>query len=59
MPTWKPHELAFDWSGLTLSGTLHLANSGPSINVPEQNLYGCEHTMRLQGHPEAAPKTGA
>ncbi len=29
-----------------------IANSGPSINVPEQDLYGCEHTMRSQGHPE-------
>lgn len=29
-----------------------IANSGPSINVQEQDLYGCEHTMRSQGHPE-------
>lgn len=29
-----------------------IANSGPSINVPQQNLYGCEHTMRSQGHQE-------
>jgi len=30
-----------------------IANSGPSIGVIEQNLYGCEHEMRSQGHDEA------
>lgn len=29
-----------------------ITNSGPSINVPQQDLYGCEHTMRSKGHPE-------
>ena len=29
-----------------------IANSGPSINVIEQDLYGCEHSMRSAGHPE-------
>lgn len=29
-----------------------IANSGPSINVALQNLYGCEHTMRAEGHSE-------
>ena len=29
-----------------------IANSGPSINVIEQDLYGCEHSMRAAGHPE-------
>ncbi len=29
-----------------------IANSGPSITIPDQNLYGCEHTMRAQGHSE-------
>ena len=29
-----------------------IANSGPSINVPKQDLYGCEHTMRSLDHPE-------
>jgi pimeloyl-ACP methyl ester carboxylesterase len=27
-----------------------IASSGPSINVQDQNLYGCEHTMRANGH---------
>jgi len=30
-----------------------IANSGPSIGVIEQNLFGCEHSMRAAGHPEA------
>ena len=30
-----------------------IANSGPSLNVLQQDLYGCEHTMRSQGHPES------
>jgi pimeloyl-ACP methyl ester carboxylesterase len=29
-----------------------MANSGPSIGPAEQDLYGCEHSMRTQGHPE-------
>lgn len=29
-----------------------IANSGPSININEQDLYGCEHTMRAQGHSD-------
>jgi len=30
-----------------------IANSGPSINLPDQDLYGCEHAMRADGHSEA------
>lgn len=29
-----------------------IANSGPTLNVPRQDLYGCEHTMRAQAHAE-------
>jgi len=29
-----------------------VANSGPSIGVREQDVYGCEHAMRSQGHDE-------
>ncbi|MCP3973497.1 MAG: alpha/beta hydrolase [bacterium] len=29
-----------------------IANSGPSIGVVEQNLYGCEHSMRAAAHSE-------
>lgn len=29
-----------------------IANSGPSIDVPRQDLYGCEHTMRRDGFAE-------
>ena len=29
-----------------------VANSGPSIGVEEQDLYGCEHTMRAAGRAE-------
>ena len=29
-----------------------ISNSGPSINIDEQDLYGCEHTMRAEGHPD-------
>ena len=29
-----------------------IANSGPSIGVAEQDLYGCEHEMRSLGHSE-------
>ena len=31
---------------------LAIANSAPSIGVAEQNLYGCEHTLRQQGFTE-------
>ena len=30
-----------------------IASSGPSINLPDQDLYGCEHTMRANGHSAA------
>jgi pimeloyl-ACP methyl ester carboxylesterase len=30
-----------------------IANSGPSIGVAEQDLFGCEHSMRAEGHSEA------
>ncbi len=30
-----------------------IANSGPSISLPDQDLYGCEHSMRAQGPKEA------
>ena len=30
-----------------------IANSGPSIDLPSQDLYGCEHSMRANGHTEA------
>lgn len=30
-----------------------IANSGPSIGVAAQDLYGCEHSMRFDGHDEA------
>lgn len=30
-----------------------IANSGPTIGVAEQNLYGCEHTLRHQGFTES------
>ncbi|CAN5527042.1 hypothetical protein BH23CHL2_BH23CHL2_22650 [soil metagenome] len=29
-----------------------IANSGPSINPQFQDKYGCEHTMRAEGHSE-------
>ena len=29
------------------------ANSGPSIDLPSQDLYGCEHSMRAKGHSES------
>lgn len=29
-----------------------VANSGPSIGVEAQDLYGCEHSMRAEGRPE-------
>ena len=30
-----------------------VANSGPTINVPDQDLYSCEHTMRAAGSSES------
>jgi hypothetical protein len=29
-----------------------IANSGPSINLPDQDLYNCEHSMRAGGSSE-------
>ena len=29
-----------------------ISNSGPAIGIEDQDLYGCEHTMRARGHPE-------
>lgn len=29
-----------------------VSSSGPSITVNEQNLFGCEHTMRAAGHDQ-------
>ena len=29
-----------------------ITSSGPSLTLEEQNLYGCEHTMRAEGHSE-------
>lgn len=29
-----------------------IANSGPSLTVQEQDVYGCEHTMRARGHDD-------
>jgi len=31
-----------------------IASSSPSIPITDQDLYGCERTMRAQGHPENA-----
>ncbi|MGI9596867.1 MAG: alpha/beta hydrolase family protein [Acidimicrobiales bacterium] len=47
---WLAQLLADGRSGISCA----IANSGPSIAVPEQNLYGCEHTMRAEGCSEAA-----
>ena len=30
-----------------------IANSGPSIDLPSQDLYNCEHTMRADGYSDA------
>jgi len=30
-----------------------IASSGPSIDIEQQDLYGCEHTMRAGGHDDA------
>lgn len=45
---WLAQMLASRLDGLAFA----IANSGPSLTVVEQNLYGCEHTMRAQGHDE-------
>jgi pimeloyl-ACP methyl ester carboxylesterase len=29
-----------------------ISNSGPAIGIEEQDLYGCEHSMRARGHPD-------
>lgn len=29
-----------------------ICNSGPTIGIEEQDLYGCAHTMRAGGHPQ-------
>jgi pimeloyl-ACP methyl ester carboxylesterase len=29
-----------------------ICSSGPAIGIAEQDLYGCEHTMRADGHSE-------
>lgn len=31
-----------------------IANSGPSIGVEQQDLYGCEHTLRSTGHDDTS-----
>jgi pimeloyl-ACP methyl ester carboxylesterase len=46
---WIVQMLAARLSGLPFA----IANSGPSIDLPTQDLYGCEHSMRADGHPEA------
>jgi len=46
---WMVQMLASRLSDLTFA----IANSGPSINVIEQDLYGCEHKMRSEGHSES------
>lgn len=30
-----------------------ISNSGPSVTVREQDLFGCEHTLRAAGHGDA------
>lgn len=30
-----------------------IANSGPSLTVPEQDMYGCEHSMRADGYSDS------
>lgn len=45
------------WLAQILAGSVPslgfaVASSGPSIGVAEQDLYGCEHTMRAQGRSE-------
>jgi uncharacterized protein len=45
---WLTQILASRLPGLSFA----IASSGPSIPISDQDLYGCEHTMRAQGHPE-------
>jgi hypothetical protein len=45
---WLVQMLAGRMSDLSFA----IANSGPSINVVKQDMYGCEHTMRALGHAE-------
>lgn len=46
---WLVQMLAARLQGLPFA----IANSGPSIALPAQDLYGCEHSMRDDGHSEA------
>lgn len=46
---WLVQMLAAQLSNLPFA----IANSGPSIDLPSQDLYGCEHSMRASGHTEA------
>jgi pimeloyl-ACP methyl ester carboxylesterase len=46
---WVVQMLAARLQGLPFA----IANSGPSIALPAQDLYGCEHSMRADGRPEA------
>ena len=39
-------------AGRSLDLSFAIANSGPSINLTDQDLYGCEHSMRANGHSE-------
>ncbi len=45
---WLAQMLASRLDGLAFA----IANSGPSIGVVDQDLYGCEHSMRSEGHSE-------
>lgn len=45
------------WVSQLVAGRRHdlafaIANSGPSLTLPEQDLYGCEHRMRRDGASE-------
>lgn len=46
---WLVQMLAADLPDLAFA----IASSGPSIGVVEQDLYGCEHRMRANGHSES------
>lgn len=46
---WLVQMLAARLPGLAFA----IANSGPSIDLPSQDLYGCEHSMRAKGHSES------
>jgi pimeloyl-ACP methyl ester carboxylesterase len=45
---WLVQMLAARLSDLSFA----IVNSGPSLDVVEQNRYGCEHTMRARGRSE-------